>query len=248
MKLENFKAKGNGLEFTLKDASVAFANAIRKAILTEIPCMAVDSIDLYENSSVMFDEYVAHRIGMVPIETPKPYVDKPREVIFTLEAEGPKTVYSKEMKSSDPKVKPVYDTMPIIKLGDKQRIRLEAKAIIGKAKDHAKWQAGTAHYIMAPEIKIDSRKCNQCKACVKACPKNIIKLADGKIKVSNPDECIECKECIKACEKDAISISFSKTDFKFTIESFGGMSAKEMFDYALQALKEKAESLEQELK
>jgi DNA-directed RNA polymerase subunit D len=93
----------------------------------------------------MFDEYIAHRIGLVPILTPKDY-DEKDEIVFSLEAEGPGTVYSKEMKSSDKSVKVANDAIPIIKLAEGQRIRVDGKAVMGNGKRSAKFQPGIVSY------------------------------------------------------------------------------------------------------
>ncbi len=247
MKLTTLESKGNKLKFELNDASIAFANALRKAILTEVPCFAIDSIDIYENSSVMFDEYIAHRLGQISLHCSKTKKGD-KEVVFTLEGEGPKTIYSKDLKSSDSKIKPVYDTVPIIKLNDKQRIRLEAKAIMGKGKDHAKWQVCMVHYVMKPEIKIDMKKVKDAKAVMEVCPQHVLKVTGGKLVISNSNNCSECKECIKIAGEDAIKVDHSEKDFIFTVDSFGNMKTKEILKEALESLHEKVEEFEKELK
>jgi DNA-directed RNA polymerase subunit D len=121
------------------------ANAIRRVAIGNVNSFAVDSVTFYENTSAMFDEYIAHRIGLVPILTPKDY-DEKDEIVFSLEAEGPGTVYSKEMKSSDKSVKVANDAIPIIKLAEGQRIRVDGKAVMGNGKRSAKFQPGIVSY------------------------------------------------------------------------------------------------------
>lgn len=247
MKLNILESKGDKLKFELSDSSVAFANALRKAILTEVPCFAIDSIDLYENSSVMFDEYIAHRIGQIPLTCSKAQKGD-KEVMFTLEGEGPKTLYSGDLKSSDSKIKPVHDTIPIMKLNDKQRLRLEGKAIVGKGKDHAKWQVCMVHYVMKPEINIDLKKVKDVKAVMDACPQHVMKVTGGKLVISNSNDCSECRECIRVAGEDAIKINHSNRDFIFTVDSFGNMKTKDILREALESLHEKVEEFEKELK
>ena len=145
MKIEVLNSKGNEMEFILKDATVAFANAIRRMGMSQVPVFAIDSVTFYENNSAVFDEYIANRLGLVPLTSDGAH-KADEEVLLSLEAEGPKMVYSKELKSSTPKVKCVYDNIPIIKLGEDRRIRLEAKAKIGTGTVHAKFQAGIISY------------------------------------------------------------------------------------------------------
>ena len=83
MKIDILEDKGNVFRFSLKSASNAYANAIRRIATGSVPTFAIDKVTFYENSSSIFDEYIAHRIGLVPITTPlKGYTEKD-EVLFT---------------------------------------------------------------------------------------------------------------------------------------------------------------------
>lgn len=149
MKIEVLHSKGNNMGFILKDTTVAFANAIRRIGMAQVPVFAIDGVTFYENNSALFDEYIANRIGLIPLSSEGNHKSD-EEVLFSLDSEGPRTVYSKELKSSNPKVKCVYDTIPIIKLGENHRVRLEAKAKLGQGTEHAKYQAGIISYSYEP--------------------------------------------------------------------------------------------------
>lgn len=151
MKIESVEENGNVMKFTLKDATNAYANALRRAAMSMVSTFAIDKITFYENSSAMFDEYISHRIGLVPIETPNSGYNEKDEILFTLEAEGPKTVYSKELKSSDKEVKVANENIPIIKLAQDQKIRIDGKAVLGNGLRHAKFQPGLVTYDQADE-------------------------------------------------------------------------------------------------
>ncbi|MCL4389001.1 MAG: DNA-directed RNA polymerase subunit D [Candidatus Marsarchaeota archaeon] len=146
MKMEMLDDNRNTMKFVLKEATNAYANAVRRAATGSVPTFAIDAVTFYENSSAMFDEYIAHRIGLVPITTPSRGYSEKDEVVFTLEAEGPKTVYSKELKSADKEVKAANDAIPLIKLAEGQRIRLDGKARMGVGSTHAKFQPGLVTY------------------------------------------------------------------------------------------------------
>ncbi|MEM3227823.1 MAG: DNA-directed RNA polymerase subunit D, partial [Candidatus Micrarchaeaceae archaeon] len=119
--------------FILSGVDTAYANALRRAAINSVQTFAIDKVTFYENTTAMFDEYIAHRIGLIPITTPLKGYDEKDEVLFTLDATGPKTVYSKELLSSDKNVKVANENIPIMKLASEQRLRLEGKAVLGTA-------------------------------------------------------------------------------------------------------------------
>ncbi len=145
MNIEVASEKGNRMEFLLKGGSTSFANLLRRFGIGQVPVFAIDSVTFYENSSSMFDEYLAHRIGQVPLLSDSAGKAKD-EILLTLEAEGPSTVYTKELKSTDSKIKSALDNVPLLRLLEGQNLRLEAKARRGIGRQHAKWQAGLISY------------------------------------------------------------------------------------------------------
>lgn len=54
------------IEFDMIGVSPAIANAIRRILLAEVPTMAPDKVFMYNNTSIVQDEVLAHRIGLVP--------------------------------------------------------------------------------------------------------------------------------------------------------------------------------------
>ena len=146
MKIEKFEADGDSATFTLAGARTGTANALRRSISGSVPCFAIDKITFYENTSPMFDEYIAHRIGLVPITTPTSGYNEKDEILFTLEATGPTTVYSSALESADKEVTVANEKIPIIKLGPEQRIRVEGKAVLGMGQKHSKFQPGFVTY------------------------------------------------------------------------------------------------------
>ncbi len=150
MKVLNVKHEDSVLEFTLKDASVQFANALRRTAISQVPVFAIDSVTFYENSSSLFDEYIANRLALIPLKTAEGY-KKDEVVLLSLDAEGPGTIYSKEIKSSDSKIRVANPKIPVIKLLADQRLRLEAKARLGNAREHGKFQPGLVSYQINPK-------------------------------------------------------------------------------------------------
>lgn len=145
MELTLDKKHENKLTFLAEDVSVTFANALRRYSMVYVPVLAIDKVTFYENSSPLFDEYIAHRLGLVPITTPK-RLAKDTEVSFRLDETGPKVVQTKELKGSDKDIKPGRQEIPIITLAEGQRIRLEGVAHLDNGTKHAKFQAGLVSY------------------------------------------------------------------------------------------------------
>ena len=157
------------LRFVLSDASTAFANALRRIMISEVPIMAIDDVMILENNSVMYDEILAHRLGLVPITTDQSYnlpevcsckselgCEKCRASLsLEIEAsEASEVVYSSQLKPENPEVRPVSDKIPIVKLTQGQRIKLEAYARLGRGRVHAKWQpVSAATYSYDPKTR-----------------------------------------------------------------------------------------------
>ncbi|MGC8628640.1 MAG: DNA-directed RNA polymerase subunit D [Candidatus Micrarchaeia archaeon] len=146
MKVEFIENTPFAVRFTASGISTGEANALRRVAMDSVPTFAIDTVTFYENTSAMFDEYIAHRIGLVPIITPTKGYDEKDEIAFSLEAEGPATVYSSQLKSSDKNVKVANEKIPIMKLAEGQRLKLEGKAIMGTGAKHAKFQPGFVTY------------------------------------------------------------------------------------------------------
>ncbi|THE63350.1 DNA-directed RNA polymerase subunit D [Salinadaptatus halalkaliphilus] len=131
--------------FLVRGVTPAFANGIRRAMLADVPTMAIDTVRFVENSSVMFDEQLALRLGLVPLTTPPvgEFVEDDT-VTLSIDVEGPATAYSGDLVSSDDLVQPADDNVPIIDLKDDQRLEAEADTVLERGKGHAKHQGAVA--------------------------------------------------------------------------------------------------------
>src|SRR3989338_6455130 len=100
------------LEFVLSDTTPAFANALRRAMISEVSTLAVDYVDILDNTSILFNEVLAHRIGLMPLEFEPGKLNKVEDckcegkgcalcqVVLALKRTGPCFVYSKDFKSA----------------------------------------------------------------------------------------------------------------------------------------------------
>ncbi|QCC52004.1 DNA-directed RNA polymerase subunit D [Halapricum salinum] len=131
--------------FLVRGVTPAFANGIRRAMIADVPTFSIDTVRFVENSSVMFDEQIALRLGLIPLTTPLGDEFEEDDVVtLALDVEGPETAYSGDIVSSDDLVQPADADVPIMDLKDGQRLEFEADATLGYGKDHAKHQGGVA--------------------------------------------------------------------------------------------------------
>jgi DNA-directed RNA polymerase subunit D len=130
--------------FLVRGVTPAFANGIRRAMLADVPTLSIDTVRVVENSSVMFDEQISLRLGLVPLTTPPGEFDADDEVTLALDVEGPATAYSGDLVSADDVVQPAEQNVPIIDLKEGQRLEVEAVATLDRGKSHAKHQGGVA--------------------------------------------------------------------------------------------------------
>lgn len=255
------------MRFIVKGINAPFANALRRIMLTEVPAMAIDELVILENSSMLNDEVLAHRMGLIPLKTDLNSYNLPEECpcksefgcnlcrqTLTLDAEATektKTIYSKDLKSENPDITPVSDNIPIVKLAPEQKMKLEAYARLGKGKDHAKWQpVSMCAYKYIPHVKIDLRRCNACAECVKLCPERVLVDMEEGIKTQNVIECTLCMDCVDACPRNppALEISWDKDAFDFKIESTGALPVERILLESLKILDKKIKDLSKQIK
>ena len=152
------------IRMRLKGIDRSYANAVRRIAISQVPTMAIDDVVILENSSVMFDELVAHRLGLIPLKTDLDRYNLPEDcdckstlgcpkcrVLLVLDAEATdriKTVNSGDLVSEDPETKAISDAIPIVKLAPGQKVKLEAYARLGRGSEHAKWQATSASVLI----------------------------------------------------------------------------------------------------
>lgn len=130
--------------FVVRGISPAFANGIRRAMLADVPTLAIDTVRVIENTSVMFNEMIGLRLGLVPLRTPPGEFEVGDTVMLSLDVEGEGTAYSGDLISDDPSVEPMAKNIPIIDLKEGQRLELEAEAVLDSGSEHAKHQGGVA--------------------------------------------------------------------------------------------------------
>lgn len=242
------------IKFILKNASPALANSFRRAMKALVPTLAVDYVDFYVNSSYLYDEIIAHRIGMLPIKTDLEKFNMQDECVcggegcpncqitFRLNVEGPKVVYSGDFISDDLEIHFAFDNIPVLELFEGQQLMLEAVARLGTGREHAKFQpVSVCVYKIIPEITV-ADSCSKCMDCVEVCPRGVLKAEEGKVAVGDTMNCSMCMECVKVCELNAITVR--ETDnFLFTVEATGALPLRTVMKKALEIIAGKAEEM-----
>lgn len=257
MQLEIVELSDNKAKFVLQDVKPAIANGLRRSMLAEVPTMAIDYVNIYDNTSVMFDEQIALRMGLIPLTTDLDSYILPEEcdcdgegctkcqLSLTLSSEGPTMVLSGDIQSSDEMVTVTDANIPIIELKERQKLVLEAVARLGTGRKHTKWQAGVAcGYKNMPIITIGDN-CDACGKCVEGCPSKILIIEDKGLKVKNVLECSLCKLCIENCDINAIKIQEDESSFIFQMESDGSLPARELVTLGADMIIEKVKQMKE---
>lgn len=252
MAVEILNESGSSLSFILTDTTVGVANALRRAAIGEVPTLAIEEVDFYNNTSSMYDEVLAHRLSLIPLVTDLSLLN-PRDkckcedgcpscqIELSLKKKGPGSVYSHDLKSANKNFSPVPGIL-FAKLGKNQSIELKATAVLGRGRENAKWQAAVIGYKYYPIIEI-SGECTSCGDCVEACPRAVFEMKKDKLKVTSEQACILCRACVEACEAGAITITGDEHRFIYELETTGSLKPREVLSKALDILIDKADEL-----
>lgn len=237
MEIKVLEKRPEKIVFSLKGVNETIANTIRRS-MQEVPVLAIDKVEFTKNDSALYDEILAHRLGLVPLKTEKG--KKLREecsckgkgcskctVALKLSAKGPCRVYTSNLKSAS---LVIYKNMPLVDLAKDQELEFNAYAKLGTGKEHTKFSPGLIYFKPLAEITI-SGNCDLCESCSKACPLNLLELKDRRIIAKQLEKCDLCEACIESCKKqgkDVIKMKASKEEFIFTLEPWGQLSYKEI--------------------
>lgn len=264
--MEDTKAK-----FILKDSSPAMANALRRTMLQDIPKMAIDKVDFhlgpimqddkeYESVTSLFDEVIAHRLGLVPVPTTDQFKFQKEcscggtgcpgcTIMYSLNKFGPCTVLSGDLTPlGDASLKVKDEHIPIVELTDTQAVLIYATAVMGTARQHVKWQAAFGvGYSYMPIITIDAKKAKDAdiqKYAVSEYP-GLFKIEGGNLVVDDLE-----RACVlgKAVQHDphlegAVTVSWDDSNFVFRFETDGSLTARQVLDKAVEILHKKAEEI-----
>ncbi len=245
-------SSGNEMKFILEGTSIAFANALRRVMRSELPVLSIEYVDLEENNSGIFDEVLAHRLGLIPlIFDPKKINLKSEckcggkgctncEAVLVLEKQGPCIVRTGDIVSASDSVRPLDMKIPITELLEGQRLKFEATAQLGFGTEHVKWQAANVGYRNMASVRVYGDKDSDIKKIIKICPTNVFEEKDGTPKAVRPEDCTLCMRCVDVTEKGAVSVTADDSKFLFELESVCGLTARQILESSLDVLEQRA--------
>jgi DNA-directed RNA polymerase subunit D len=263
MKIEKVELEEFGAKFVLSDVTPSFVNSVRRALLADVPKMAISDVEFhlgpisvedgksYESTAPLFDEMIAHRLSLIPVPTDHDLFTFRSEckckgegcpsctVMYSLNKRGPSVVYSGDLEPlGDEKFKVKDPLIPLTKLADNEALLIYATATLGRGRDHAKWQATHAvGYSYYPTVTV-SKKCDGCGDCIKRCPLDVLEKNDGKAVVKNVEDCTLCKTCQEICPQKAVAVAEDSSKVIFKFETDGSVKPKDALLYALKYLED----------
>ena len=268
MQIEIVEMEDRKARFILRNSSPAMANALRRTMLQDIPKMAIDKVEFhlgpimqddkeYESVTSLFDEIIAHRLGLIPVPTNDQFTFQKDcscggvgcpgcTIMYSLNKVGPGTVLSGDlMPLGDSTLKVKDEAIPIVELTDTQAVLIYATAVMGTAKQHVKWQAafGVGYsYMPTVTIKADKAGVAEVQEAAASYP-GLFKAEDGKLVV---DDIYRACTYGKAVEQDpalqdAVTVEWDDTAFVFKYETDGSLTARQVLDKAVEILEQKAE-------
>ncbi|MGQ9759131.1 MAG: DNA-directed RNA polymerase subunit D [Candidatus Methanomethylicaceae archaeon] len=261
MDVEVLGSSKDRLSVVFRGVQPTFVNALRRIIMADIPIPAIEKVYIAENTSVLYDEILAHRLGMIPLRGGETIVPTDEcscggkgcnlcESVIILEVEAKEDnviVYSGRLKAEG-SVFPANNDIPIVKLNAGQKVALVAHARLGRGREHAKWQPVSACVIKYEPMISILENCDLCGICVKACPRRILEINDKRLRVTSAWDCSLCRVCEEVCPKSAIKVSYNENVSRLTIETTGSRSNEELLLLACSHLIRKCESLRSSIK
>lgn len=146
---------------------IQYANALRRICLNGVPTFAIEMVDVIENTTIFADEYLAHRLALVPLTTPADKYNMPDQcdckredgcsncsamlVLDSGKTDQTTDVTSARLSSEDPDVRPISDDIPIATLAPMQKVVMECHARLGRGSEHAKWNSANISVLTGTE-------------------------------------------------------------------------------------------------
>jgi DNA-directed RNA polymerase subunit D len=227
--MEIIEKKDNQIVFKA-EIEDSLANAIRRYV-NQIPITAIDEVEITQNGSALYDEVVAHRIGLIPLKADKAISDK-NPGVLKLISKNEGMVHASELNGN---IEIVHGNIPITYLDKNQELELVATTKEGKGSDHVKFSPGLIFYRNISKITMAKEFADEIK---KVCPNANVKEKGDKIEIIDD----QAKEVLDVCEgvADVVDKKVEVENNKgliMTVESFGQTDVNDIFEKSIGALK-----------
>lgn len=229
--------------FLVRGLTPAIANGIRRAMVADVPTLSIDTVRFVENSSVMFDEMIALRLGLVPLTTSLDDFEEGETVTLALDVEGPATAYSGDMESSVDYVQPADENIPIIELKENQRLQFEADAVLDSGKSHAKHQGGVAvgyRHLQKVEVVGDAPEFDDGEPNIL---RGVIETEDGELVHTDEFD----NDLTNRYPDKEVAVHDVPGAFVFHVETDGSFTVEELVLRAVESLNLRAAELEEKV-
>ncbi|MFA5020239.1 MAG: DNA-directed RNA polymerase subunit D [Candidatus Pacearchaeota archaeon] len=234
------KEKNQANEITfITNINESLANAIRRSA-NEILSAAIDEVEIYKNDSALFDEIIAHRIGLIPLKPSRELEElkeegknsNKNEIQVSLKAIGPTMVYSGNLMGD---IKVIYDKMPIVLLSKGQELELIGFVRVGKGINHAKFSPGLVYYRHISELKVkNSEKAN---AVIDKLKGSILNFQKSGVKSGDIFKFIEDIDYLETLNKNKEIFEVKEgNEIVFSVESWGQIPAKDILNESVTTL------------
>jgi DNA-directed RNA polymerase subunit D len=263
VKLKVLEQRPEFAKVLLEGTEPSYANALRRVLLADVPKMAIEDVEFhlgpirgedgreYESVTPLFDEIIAHRLGLVPLPTDLSlYVERATcpschgegcpncTIIYSLNKRGPALVTSGDLEPiGDSKLRPKDVNIPIVRLGDGQAMLVYATAILGTGKDHAKWQSthgvGYRYY---PTLKAGTKSLDPLDPAVPFCGAHMSTTSFEDVAVELEGDCKACKRFIDAYKVETVKVGNDPSRILLEFETDGSIGAKDVLATALDIL------------
>lgn len=231
------------VRFLVRGLTPAFANGIRRAMVADVPTLSIDTVRFVENSSVMFDEMIALRLGLVPLTTPLDDYEVGETATLAMDVQGPATAYSGDLESSDNLVQPADEHVPIIELKEGQRLEFEADAVLNTGKEHAKHQGGVAvgyRHLQRVAVVDDADEFAESEPNIL---RGVIETEDGDLVPTSEFD----HDLTKRYPDAEIEVTDVPNAFVFHVESDGSVPADELVLRAVESIGLRADELREKV-
>ncbi len=273
MNVEIFKLTSEEIYFLIKGIHLGIANGLRRIIISEVPTFAIYDVQILKNDSIMINDYIIQRLGLLPIDSNNRFLIKKMPIecnceshickdccivinIDVISHEHKKKIFLKDLNLSDTELftKDAFE-IPLFVLNRNESFKAQLRIRKGIGHQNARWMPATVVIAKPNPVISIIDSCQDITILhklVSSCPKKIFHLKkDQSLTIKNQDQCIYCNGCINFLEEEKlpnfIKIEQKQEEFLFQIETAGTMRPDLIFTEALSILKKKVIDIQDSL-